>query len=261
MSSWIIAKSIVKKKAPASALPYHDTTGSSSDIPTLYLECIAAYVYSQKMGETCSIWDPTGILSTSLRYNPQVNILKEKPEVKANTVSSYESFLASMKYKDVQKFALTLMDYTPVFQNAIRQVLEKAALSRQTFDIALHIVADSSGESMMTYVDIVKAYQAKTKKTTLSIYIMTDSYDNVRSFQHLGLPTWKVTSLSRAPVADVSEGFLRMMAEVQVLTTVPALILDFKQPIDRLIYLLQRQTAVSTFFKEVNDRPWRLLEF
>ena len=73
MSSWIIAKGIPKKKSVAPITAYHDTT-SSHDIPSIYMDVLAAYIYNVKLGNTCSIWDPSGIISTSLTYNPQIKL-------------------------------------------------------------------------------------------------------------------------------------------------------------------------------------------
>ena len=256
MSSWIIAKSISQKKAVNVLTQYHDTTMSPT-IPDIYLNFLAAYIYNTKMGEPCNVWDPTGILASSLKYNPQVKQLKEKPDISATMLSTYTSLLASMKFKDIQKNATSVIDYSPNFNRSITQLLEKAAI-RQPFDIGLHIVSDSSGESMSTYIDIVKAYQLKTKKTTLSIYLMVDSYDTVKVFQQHGLPSWKVTSTSRNMAKDgsESESIVRMMADAQVLSAVPALVLDFKQPVDRFIYVMN---SGLVFFKEVKDLAWRLI--
>jgi hypothetical protein len=48
------------------------------------------------------------------------------------------------------------------------------------------------------------------------------------------------------------------MAEVQIMTAVPALILDFERPVDRFIYLMQRNARL-TYFVEMADKEWTLL--
>ena len=251
MSSWIIAKNNVRKKLTVPITQYHDTS-MSSDIPSIYMETIAAFIYSQKMGETCSIWDPTKIISTTLKNNPQIKLLKERPE--APGLNANTSILASMKFKDIQKIAATLLEYTPVFTRSVMQVVEKT-VARQTFDIGLHIPGNDISR-LSTYSDNIKAYQVKTKKTNLSIYLMTDSYEIVKAFQQIGLPSWKIVSLSRNSINDPSDNFIRMMADVHVMTTVPALILDFNESIDRLIYLIHTGLV---FFKEIKDQQWHLL--
>ena len=256
MSSWIIAKSIPKKTVTSLLTPYHDTS-TSSDIPSIFMEVLAAYIYSQKLGNSCAIWDPTDILSSSIKYNPQVKLLKEKPNTPVMAPSTYVSILSSMTFKQIQKFAFTLIEYTPVFNQTIYQILEKSGM-KQGFDIGLHISSITASDTMTGYINIVKAYQAKSKKASLSIYIMTDSYDTVKEFQKMGSPSWKTLSLSKNAPKEASDQFLQMMADVEILKGLPAVVLDFKYSIDRYIYLMQSNPIGYSFFKEVNDKPWQL---
>ena len=253
MSSWIIAKGISKNTKPVEITSYHDTS-SSDDVPSIYMEYLAAYIYSQKMGEICSVWDPTGILNTTFNRNPQVKLLKEKPATTPLSVSAYRSVLQTMKLRDFQKF-MSVLDYSPVFSRTLTQILEKGSI-RQDFDIGIHIV---NGANLASYADIVKAFQMKTKKTNFSVYVMSDSYTTVQAFQRLCSPTWKVVSLSRTAPKDAYEGFIQMMAEAQLLSALPALVLDFTHTVDRYIYLRQQGRVGFEFFKEINDQQWALL--
>ena len=256
MSSWIIAKGIPKKKVAEPITQYHSTE-VSSDIPSIYIDTLAAYIHTQKMGETCSIWDPSTILSVSLQYNPQIKLLKEKPDAAASSVSSYSPSLAPMKLKDIQKFALTVLQYNSNFNQSVKQVLDKGGI-RQVFDVGIHITGPP-GENIQIYSDILKAYQAKSKKTSLSIYVMADSYASVLALQQSGPPSWKIVSLSRTPAKESVEIFIQTMAEVQILSLTPALVLDFSKSLDRLVYVLQRSPTGLDFFKEIKDRQWTLI--
>lgn len=257
MSSWIIAKGIPKKKSVAPITAYHDTT-SSHDIPSIYMDVLAAYIYNVKLGNTCSIWDPSGIISTSLTYNPQIKLLKEKPETPPQATSMYQSIVSSMKFREHQKYAATVLDYKPVFNSAITSILDKGTM-KKGFDIGLHIMSSTSAETLPLYIEIVKSFQAKMKKSSFSIYLMTDSYETVKEFQKLGNSSWNVVSLSRNAPKDPSDIFLHMMADVEILRNVPAVILDFTLSIDRYIYLLQRNQIGYQFFKEIHDQPWFLI--
>lgn len=256
MSSWIIAKGIQKKKV-IHIVSYHDT-GMSSDIPSIYMEYLAAYIYSQRMGEVCSLWDPTGIINTSLKHNPQVKVLKEKPDIRPLNVFTYSNILRPMKLKDIQNNANTLLDYTAPFNTSLSQILEKASI-RQDYDIGLHIVSNSSDINLAPYIDILNAYQLKTKKTSLSVYIMTNTYSVVESLQRAGNSTWKFTSLSKNAPKNAYEGFIQLMAESKVMTKLPGLVLNFNNTIDRYIYLMHRNVTGLTYFKEINDMPWKLI--
>ena len=255
MSSWIIAKNISLKKKSAVISDYYSTS-DSFDIPSIYMDTVAAYIYYQKMGTQCSIWDPTGIILTSLNYNPQVNILKESPGTNSTPLSTYES-VVSIPFKQIQKYSNTILVYKPAFRDAIAKIIQKVS-TRQGFDFGLHISTNTPNDIVKTYIDIIKAYQTKAKKASLSIYLMADS-DTVKEFQSLGDVSWKVTSLSKHAPKDAADGFLHMMGDIHILSEVPAIALDFNQSIDRFIYLIQTNPLGYNFFKELNDQPWRLI--
>jgi hypothetical protein len=255
MSSWARAKVIPTKK-PVTVSAYHDTA-PSPDIPSIYLDFTQAYIFSQKMGENCFIWDPSGILDSTLRYNPQVRFLKEKPTVNSTSKSTYKSITDSMKIADVQKFARNIFEYDPGFNQSVIQVLQKASI-KSAFDLSLRIVPDASGTNLQSYVDIVRAYQVKSKKARLSIYLMAPSYEVVTAFKTLGDTSWTITSLSKSPPKDAAEAFLHMMAEVQILSVAPALILNFDYAIDRFIYMMHRELKNLEFFREINNNSWSL---
>jgi hypothetical protein len=137
------------------------------------------------------------------------------------------------------------------------QILQKASI-KSAFDISLRIVPDASGTNLQSYVDIVRAYQVKTKKARLSIYLMAPSYDVVTAFKTLGDTSWTITSLSKSPPKDAAEAFLYVMAEVQILSVAPALILNFDYSVDRFIYMMHREFKNLEFFREINNNSWSL---
>lgn len=257
MSSWLRAKAVPKRMS-ISVPSYHDTA-SSSDISSIYLEFMAAYAYSQKMGETCNVWDPSGIINLTLKYNPQIRILKEKPEAsRVLTVGDYSNMTATMKFGDIKRFATNIFQYDPEFNQTVIKVLEKASI-KSVFDIGIHLVSDLSGSSLPRYIEIIKGFQKKTKKTTLNIYAMAGSYDTLVAFKSMADPSWKVTSLNKGTDINNSLAFLNMMAEVQIMSILPALILDFTESVDRFIYMMHRNMKGIDYFTEVNGREWSLI--
>jgi hypothetical protein len=95
MSSWIINKAIPVKKAVV-VKNYYDTS-SVTDILSLYLELFGAYVFYKKLSETCNVWDPSSVISSTLRPNPLVKLLKEKPtESKASSLKDHKESIALM---------------------------------------------------------------------------------------------------------------------------------------------------------------------
>ena len=247
-------------KAKPSVTKYHDTS-SSPDVFSMFLNYIGAYVYSQKMGESCNVWDADGTLKNTLRVNPQVKLLKEKPEADPLTLTEYKNIVSPMKLKDIQKLASALILYDNDLNQSVVQHLKKAGVNG-LFDLAIHIMKDPAGPDialMKKYVSLIRAYQVKTKKDTLNVFVMSDNYTTVTQFQTYCDSTWKITSLSKNPVKNNSEEVIKAFAEIQVMTAVPALILDFQRPVDRFIYLMQRNTKLD-YFTELNSREWFLLE-
>jgi hypothetical protein len=227
----------------------------------MYLSFIGSYIYSQKMGESCNVWDDNGLLKSTLKVNPQVKYLKEKPE-EATVLRDvdYSGFTSQMKFKDFQKVAGTLISYDQALNQTVVRLLDKAGI-RTVFDIGLHLERDPAGPNLAElkkYAASIKAYQAKAKKDTLAVYIMSDNYSTVSHFQTYCDPSWKITALCKTLPKETDDLFVQAMAEVQIMTAVPALILNFERPVDRFIYLMQRSPRLN-FFVEMSDKEWRLL--
>jgi len=259
MSSWIIARNVQPKKK-TTAVKYYDLS-TSHDMVSLYLNYLSSYIYSLKMGEPFNLWEPTYVIQNTLRQVPQVKFLKEFP--KDGTLiqeSSYQPFASSMKFKDVQKIASDIISYDSAFNRAVVNVIDKAGI-KSMFDIGIHLIRDISGPNLTAfkmYGEILRDYQKKTKKNTLLVYVMADNYNVVTQFQSYCDPSWKLVSLSKTPAMSSDDMFIHQMADIQIMTAVPALALDFSLTADRFIYLMQRYKGGLTFFKEVKDRTWNL---
>ena len=258
MSSWIIAKHRQTKKKP-SVTKYHNTA-SSPDVFSMYLSFIGSYIYSQKMGETCNVWDDNGLLKSTLKVNPQVKYLQEKPEeAMVLKDTDYTGFVSQMKFKEIQKIAGSIISYDQSLNQTVIRLLDKAGI-RSAFDIGLHLERDPAGPNLAElkkYAASIKAYQTKAKKDTLAVYIMSDNYSTVSHFQTYCDPSWKITALCKTPPKDADDLFVRAMAEVQIMTAVPSVILNFERPVDRFIYLMQRSPRLN-YFVEMADKEWSL---
>ena len=166
--------------------------------------------------------------------------------------------VSNVKFADVQKAAANLFQYLPDFNRSILQVLEQASI-KTAFDFGIHLVSGTTKENIGFYVNTIKDYQKKTKKATLSIYVMADSYKEVTDFQTSCDPSWKLTSLSRFPIKDSSSQAFRELAEIQIFAVLPAAILNFEYAIDRFIYIMQRNVKGYDYFKEESGKTWSLV--
>jgi hypothetical protein len=256
MSSWIRGTRIYAKQTIT--LPFYYDITQSKNVASIFLELLSAFIYSYKQNEICAIYDPSGLINDTFRYNPQIKIIKEIPK---NTIQiKIESLISAtknMKFSEIQQHAFTMFQYTPSFNASILQVLQKASI-RSTFDIAIHITNESGKTDIGYYINIVREYQKKLKKTNLSIYVMADSFQLVTEFQKLGDNTWNIISLSKFPNTKASDIMFQELAEVQIFAVTPAVILDFSHSIDRFIFLIQRNTKGYSFFKEIKNRDWMI---
>jgi hypothetical protein len=189
-----------------------------------------------------------------------VKLLKEKPEAEPLTLSEYQSLVSPIPFKDIQKMASSVISYDQSLNQTVVRFLEKAGI-KNMFDIGFQLLRDPAGPDLAllkNYVSLLKTYQQKSKKETLHIYIMSDNYSVVQHFQSYCDASWKITSLSKTPLKVTDDVFIQKMAEVQIMTALPALILDFERPVDRFIYLMQRNPKMN-YFTELNGEVWKLL--
>jgi len=234
---------------------YHDTS-LSGDVFNMYLNYLGAYCYSQKMGETCNVWDSNGLIKESLKLTPQVRLLKEKPETEPLSVTEYKTLTDKLTFKEIQKIAASLIIYDDSLNRSVIKVLDTLGI-KKIFDMGIQLVTGANEELLKRFVGLVRVYQAKSKKEKLDIYVMADSYNSVLEFQKLCDPSWKITSLSKNPPRNSSENFIQVLAEVQIMTALSALILDFNRPVDKFIYLMRRNEKLD-YFIELTSTEWIL---
>jgi hypothetical protein len=254
MSSWIIAKNRQRKKVTV-ITKYHDTS-LSRDVFSMYLDYISAYIYSEKLGETCNVWDSAGLIKDSLKLTPQVKLLREKPDVDALSLDEYKTMTSKLTFKEIQKIAGNLIIYDESLNRSVVKALDKIGI-KTIFDIGIQLITGADVVLLNRFSALIKAFQVKSKKEKLNIYVMADSYDTVINFQKICDPSWKITSLSKNPPRDSTENFIQVLAEVQIMTALPALILDFNRPVDRFIYLMQRNAKMD-YFVEISSKEWKL---
>ena len=257
MSSWNRGvRTYAKAKV---SLPFYYDLTTTSNISDTFLNLLGAFIYSQRQNERCVIYDPNNLIAQSLRYNPQLKLMPEIPE-KTDRLSleTCVNVVSNVKFADVQKAAANLFQYLPDFNRSILQVLEQASI-KTAFDFGLHLDSGATKENIAFYVNSIKEYQKKTRKATLSIYVMADSYKDVTDFQTSCDPSWKLTSLSRFPLKDISSQAFRELAEIQIFAVLPAAILNFDYAIDRFIYIMQRNIKGYDYFKEESGKTWSLV--
>lgn len=262
MSSWIgSTRSFAKKKVLENVEYFLVSTDDSTYTIDTLLSSFAAFFYGSKMGNRTFFLDSTNLLLSLFVNNPQCNYLKELPEsaFQQNPASLFNSLAIKPKFSDLQRSAAGYFLYEQSMNVLLVQTLEKAGI-RSLFDMAIHLRCDLSGTQIPNYVKEVRAYQTRTKKKNLSIYVMAESIDLIKQFGRLGDPSWKLSSMTKAPTNDNRIKLIQTLAEVKILTSQPALILDYNDPVDRFITLMHRGGPNGPeFLKLMSDQEWFLV--
>jgi len=258
MSSWIRGSKGKAFAKPVARPTFFSDLSDCTDIASMYMNVLGTYIFAQRMGEPAILLETTGLIENTLKFNPQLRIV-DKALDNSSLIhrNSIKDMTDAMVFSDVKKYATNIFQYTPAFNSSIMGILEKASI-KSIFDIGVHLSCDSSGTQLAFYVDALKVFQKRTKKSALSVYVKASSYDLVQQFQSLCDPSWKLTTLSKTPAANFLEYSLRQLAEVQIFAVLNAAVLDFNHPVDRFTYVMHRNPKGYEYFKELNNKPWTI---
>lgn len=231
---------------------------SSGDIHAALLDMLSVYIYNQKLGERCFIVDEAQFLPNFINQNPQITILRETPdESSVIAPSATRSTISNLKFQELQKYAGNVFVYRPEFNGAILDVLMRNGI-KTAFDIGVHLVPDASG-SIVGAVNLVKAYQQKSKKTNVTVFVAANTSALVQEFSKAADPSWRIFHVNKVSPKSADEFFIARMAEVQVLSTTPALVLDFENSLSRYVYLMHRNIRDLEYLKTPTSRVWSLV--
>lgn len=257
MSSWM-NRSANTQKRQIRVPNYSEFSITNGDIYQSMIDLLAVYIFNQKMGERSYIYDSLNFLSNFINQNPQLQILKELPDKASKiNVNDTRGVISNLKFLEVQRNAGSLFVYRPDFNGAVLDTLQKNGI-RSIFDIGVHLVPDASG-SFVNQIQFIHAYQQKTKKPSLTVFLASNNPSHIQAFTRLADPTWKISHVHKVLPKTADEHFIARMAEVQVLTTTPALILDYEQSFSRFVHLMHRNMRDIEYLKTVTPRSWSLI--
>jgi hypothetical protein len=262
MSSWIKNQRGFAVKNTVKSVEYYLVEPTQDCILT-FLDVLAAYIFSLKMGERPVIVDPSNLLLTVFKNQSQIQYLKAVPEVSSEINSArFTTLIPPPKFTEIKRYASGLFIYDDQYNRILMQSVEKAGI-KTLFDLGVHLHSDLSGSQIPSYINEVRVYQKKTKKASLSIYIMADQIELIQHFIKLGDPSWKVTTTPKTSLKsnlnDPQTRMTQVLAEVKILTVQPALILDFTDPIDRYIHLMHRNQSGPDYLKVMSTTDWYLI--
>ena len=223
----------------ATVIPQYYNPQFRSDYFIDILGLLGGYIHTQRLGERFYVHDRLNLFSQMFRKNPQIQYLKNEPEnTPALGPPAFQGTVTSLKFADIQKQAGAVYVYADDFNQSIINILQRNNI-KSLFDLGVHIVPDASG-NFTAYLDAIRVYQQKYKKQNLNLFIACSNFVVARSFERAADPSWRITHVHKQPPQNADEIFLRQMAEAQVLSTQPGLILSYQFPFDRYVYLMHR---------------------
>ena len=255
MSSWNPTSKLYARTRSIPDL-FHDIT-KSSNIYTLLLELLGAYIYSSRQNLSCVVYDPNGTLKKIMMFNPILKLVTTRPE---NTNEIKESDMLgainTIKPQQIKAYAEALFRYTPGLTYSISEVLQKASIRLGATDISIHIYDASR---ITAYIREIHDYQAKTEAKRLAVYLMAETADIITQFKRAADPSWIVMNINKIEINDNSELFITNLTEIEILSASKAVILDYTNPIDRLVLVKRRNRMEESFLKEIDGKAWFLV--
>lgn len=235
-----------------------DLNLNSGDIHASLMNMLACYIFNQKMGDRCFVYDEAQFLPNLLNQNPQIAILKEYPaDTQTLQPSAVRGVISNLKFPEIQKYAGSVFVYRPEFNGAVIDVLTRNGI-RSVFDIGVHLTPDASG-AFVQQIQLLRNFQQKTKKPTLTVFLAADFPQYVQEFIKHADPSWKLFHVNKNAPKNADEFFIARMAEVQVLAATPALILNYESSLSRFVHLMHRNLRDIEYLKTTTARPWSLV--
>lgn len=264
MTSWIKTGMPAKPVGKTSLLFETTDAGFCSQFNNYYYSVI--YAKSEKMPlyvndslNAVSIRYPliqntfmnTGARFTDGQVAEAISLKKRAPQLR--------TFLNGVKNFDDAK---DILAWNPGMLNQIDTVLSRVKVPE--IDVGVHIRAgDKAVESkpvpVDTYIQSVKAFQKRTKKDELTVFVMTDSANSLEEFKRKKDPSWTIFTV-RSPT-DVNghvqrdfnaatrtfrmNAYLEFVAELYLMQQVPYVVCTFSSNVGRFLFLTANEVVVS----------------
>lgn len=261
MTSWIKTALPAKPVEKTSLLFETTDAGFCSQFNNYYYSVI--YAKSEKMPlyvndsvNAVSIRYPliqntfmnTGARFTDGQVAEAINLKKRAPQLR--------TFLNGVKNFDDAK---DILAWNPGMVTQIDTILSLAKVPE--VDVGVHIRAGdiSKPVAVDTYIQSVKAFQKKTAKDKLVVFVMTDSANSLEEFKRKKDPSWTIVTV-RSPT-DVNghvqrdfnastrtfrmNAYLEFVAELYLMQQVPYVVCTFSSNVGRFLFLTADGVVVS----------------
>jgi hypothetical protein len=235
MSSWANRNAVTVKKQEPAIKTYFS---SSEDYVTSSLLFFYSFAYCQRMAEPFYILDTEGYFQPLLNTSPILHFVKTVPDDAQNLAEDLYRLapvLNQLSVSNLKRNLQSIFDYNGATFQRVDNYLSSMGLLRQTFDVG--ITLDISG-CVPVILQELKAFQKRTGKQSLRVFVMTDSLPLLREFATKGDPTWSFVSLLRnGPPPTNDQQLLKTLGELRMIKKLDFVLTRFSSALGKVLYL------------------------
>lgn len=180
-------------------------------------------------------------------------IRKSAQQKIAGVLRLYLNMVETPKFREM---ARKIFAWNPSLLPKIQARLDETLLP--DVDVGVHIRAGDkilTGESkdipVEAYINAIRKYQKDSNKTTLTIFVMTDSSQRLEKLKEKKDSSWKIVTLgypenvnghvqrdfNAAPLQRRMRAYIEFMSELFYMQTLPHIICTYSSNIGRFLYL------------------------
>jgi hypothetical protein len=169
------------------------------------------------------------------------------------------AFLNNLEKSRFRQMAREILVWNPALLEKIKRLDTSANI-----DLGIHmrggdkiVTGESANISVDTYINAARKYQRDSGKTTLTIFVMTDSSQRLEEFKRKKDASWTIVTIRYPPDlightqrdfnAATSQkrmtGYLEFIRELVVMQSAPHIICTFSSNIGRFLYLTADDTT------------------
>lgn len=238
MTSWANLQVAKQRKGPLIS-SYFEVQGD--DLFSNLVDFSYTFVSKQRSAEPMYVYDKKGMIQNLIKVSPIIHYVKEIPSSATNIhhdMTSIKQSIQNVNMNTLRKTIQSINIFNSEKELLVQNNLKSNVIGSSQFDVG--IVLDVSGSALQA-VKALKAFQARTYKKTIKIFVMTDNIHYLHDFVINGDKSWTFSSLMRNKLTTDPESMsLKMLSEVYLLQQIPHLFLNTQTSLGKYLYLTSK---------------------
>jgi hypothetical protein len=257
MTSWLSRTSQPMKQKDFQISSFYEPTTSSYAEDTLHF--LYSYAYTQRNANPFYIHDTNFYFQPLLKTSPILHYLREAPSSAINlakTPDAIATTLQSMSLPALRRTIGSIYQFNGMTNAKVEAFISNFGPLKQTFDAG--IVLDASG-CVANVIRELKAFQKRTGKASLKVFVATDNLDLLKEFAFTGDKSWSYVSFNRTePPKDKEAALLKTLSEIRLLQQIPYLVVKFSTALGKLLYLTSSQIQMESQISSIDGSTWKI---